>query len=359
MSAITVYIQGHGYEGNRLEKECYFDDNYDSVQLLSFCGFVGEPGLMTYCEVDGKKVPIDLITIKLLHTLYQENTLNQFEKSPIEMIKHITPIIQKKYRECDILFQGDTTRKGTLSQRPGGFNLTYPINNRGFVLTRPEDEDCLLCPEYGITVVDSTDSDDIDFMLSTPTRSKKEEDNQRKRINWSNSSTIEYWERKALTNGVPNYQKFHFDSEEEIDGYIRFIFHELKMGKTSLSSLIEIFKIMGFGRIYFIDPTCRSCIGKTCSFWEQNENAILESRKPRRRLKPLAKIAQPLQEIYEIPRTPQESPKKSPLSKSRKRTPTWLEECVEGVCSFWTNTKKGRGKRIYKRYTRKHKKQLK
>ncbi len=344
MASVTIYIQGHGAEHLvRIPDKSFFYDKYDSVSLLSFCGFIGEDGIMSFCRLEnGELIPIDILAINVLHDLYFENSKKRREKrSPMEMIEHIIPTLRRVYKKCGINLMDE------------GFKITYPYLERSFFFKRPEHEDCKscvkkgdpecikrscsICPEYGITVIDSTDEMDYYNVLASPPFTDPPLNENicefRKRVNWSNPDTLEYWRSKAIQYASKHLDDFNFTTLKEMEDRIEYIFSTIKEdGHVFLAELIELFKMMGFEKIHFVDPTCRNC-GVTVTDLERQEHTAKES-KPRRRRIP--KRTQPTHTLVS-----------EPIQRSVfvEKKSNWIEECVNGVCSFFTGTKKGRGKK--------------
>jgi hypothetical protein len=237
-----------------------------NLQLLSIPGLPGINGLMGSCPPDD--TPLDIKIVDYIQNIYYHN--NDIT------LPELSDPLRKLYKMCKRTF-------------PSGFKITYPRSERGFVFEPNPHENCVMCteddgprcllerqvgkrscPEYGLTVVMSTDPDDFNYTLIT--------NDERKHSNiHMNSSAKHHWLRKIN----PTYKNLFNDMITEK--------HIL------LSDLVDIFiKGLGFTHIDIIDPTCRACEG---SRFKKAAFAVLEQRQ-----KPISSISDIIP--YKRPRTP-------------------------------------------------------
>lgn len=257
LSTITLLIQGHG---NELSSSRISESN---VHLLSFSGVIGKSGMMSDCP---NGMPIDVIMLNYIAEAYEGITDPELQKEYYEKDSMLVNGLKEKYKECEIV-------------NDAGFTRTFPRNDRIFYF-RPnkhenhvkcikmgderciEERDCKkkLCPEYGLTVVSSSNPSDYRYTLAGKTRHEKTS-----KMNWHMTlSTASYWRNKV--ESIPSDTEFY-----------QSIFNSLDNKKIFLSNLVQLFKAMGYNQIFIIDPTCRDC---KVTNWEKIKNRIDESRPP-------------------------------------------------------------------------------
>lgn len=231
MSSVTIIIEGHGAEhlGERLEY-------IQNVNLLSFCGMPGELGIMKGFGEDS----ISIATISKLGSHYNEFLYGEGKDDPY--MNNQIGLFESSPKMLDTLFKSN----GLLF--PCGFKMTNPVSERTFYL-RPNpgenvrksgrcerDSKKMHCPEYGITIIASSEKEDKPFTLASL---KSPSPSHRRQMNLLLSpSTLEYWNQRS--------------------GLILKPILELNPHIT-LSQIINIFVAMGFDNIYIHDPTCRTC----------------------------------------------------------------------------------------------------
>jgi hypothetical protein len=281
--SVTLYIQGHG------EEDVQISQGIEGVRLLSFAGSAGVLGSMKKCT-NGEMV--DIVTLKFLQQMYKTDTTLETQEM---LFDDILPDSLKDIYEnfCNINFVG------------GGFKKTYPKTERTYFFAPNEHEDCRICkgqinditgkishrclpirdanskycPEYGITVVSSSFEEDHSFTLAS--------DNSSKDVNLHLSlSAKNYWKNKAKKNST-NQKSLEF-----IDKLFEKLFSREKKPKAYLTELIRLFHLMGFTRIFIIDPTCRTLARYNEPTGDYNASkavkslrrfalSVIESQKPR------------------------------------------------------------------------------
>jgi hypothetical protein len=244
-SSVTIFIQGHGEELLNTPFQ-----NVKRLSLLSFSGSPGELGNMKICD-SGES--IDIQTIKYLHFMYS-NLYSKYNSTVTQMdiYNKLPDDLRELYKNCNIQYEDE------------GFTVTYPISERIFTLTPNTHENCVkciesgskrciyernsrkqLCPEYGITVLASSDPYDDGFTLATIRLEEK-----RTKVNWNfNPTVMKHW-----------YGKSRYKDKGEIYNQL------LNDHEITLSNLFLYFSSMGFQNIYIIDPTCRYIPHETTSF---------------------------------------------------------------------------------------------
>jgi hypothetical protein len=216
-SYVVLFVQAHGEEDLSLE----FVEKTHRVQLLSFSGKPDTYGMMDICP-DGESLDIKALKIA---TQAMKRT-----KNPETSLKASIPNLQTAYEQSNIFF------------RNGGFRITNPVSERTFYFKPNRGEDPKLCPEYGLTVVQSSLPDDFDHTLESNWMSTEKTESKNIHMNRRNQS---YWRQKIRI-------------EKEI--YVRLFDRMISEKMVTLSDLINIFwKGMGFDLIYIFDPSCRHC----------------------------------------------------------------------------------------------------
>jgi len=321
MSSVTIFIQGHG------SQEAYPIKRDAGLQLLSFCGFAGEFGRMGECP-NGN--PVDIEVVNRIMDFYR------FDLEQAEMYPQIKSPLTKLYKDCGIEFRKD------------GFNYTYPKYERFFQLEPNDHENCRacirdfkgrclekrtrtkLCPEYGITVVKSSEDEDFEYTLV----SKTEQTRQQANLDITERCRT-YWKAKAIRNAPA------------LNREINRIFSKIYTDKSVLlTELLTIFRAMGFTNIYILDPTCRSS--------EENrgfKNAaigLLENMKPKNQ----SGWDVTLQQASEMDRTGLVS------QQSKTCSSGFFKQCFDGICECFKQKKIG-GTRKAKKINNKNKKSKK
>jgi hypothetical protein len=309
MEEVTLYISGHGAED--------FNINYTKipdVYLMSFIGVPGLPNKMYRCVL-AEDPPSRIAQLELIKNYYKEGIsegLNQYDfihsKELKEELRNLDDYyISKIYDYSDKLY-GLYDEKDNYKYK-NLYSTTTPISERYFALKPNENETYYtcrnankkeifiknrnnqICPEYGITVVASTNFEDNGYTLVTAedeinkknvktlkyldTTDENKEILIREKSNINlNKDTIEHWRKRAYNYSDNTFivNGKHITHNEIIDMIIYNIFYK-KI--TSLTDLIYLFKSMGFKKIYILDPTCRSS-QKTISSKEQKTRINLE-----------------------------------------------------------------------------------
>lgn len=330
--AVTLFIQGHGSE--KLTNSLKNDPN---IQLLSFVGMPGIVGEMVICENNNK--PIDINIIEFLNVIYnktyKEDGSLDFQ-SQLLLFNELPELLKRLYEDCDIEYKD-------------GFSKIWPRFERYFSFFPNPHENCRLCsvpndwnkeqnlgknclpgrclperninniccPEYGLSIVASSFSNDLPFTLASKNNNTRKEAN----INIS-LSTKEYWksrtpDQKSLVDQIYNKKYIY------------------------LSQLIILFKSMGFKYIYLLDPTCRSC---------KIDTHMAEEYKNLERISPNEEIftSQPTNIIF--------SSDEDPIPKTN-----YFEDCINGICGFGKKKKidGGKSRKVFKKGKKKTKKVFK
>jgi len=241
---ITIFIQGHGEED--YEK---YNPNFPlgNLELLSYSSIPGQVGFMVGPRICGDK-SLDEAAVNFLKEFYFEKRVQNQRSLITSCISHL----RKFYKNFGIEYPG------------GGFAFTQPLRERFYYLEANPHENCskcifeeyddgtltkrykrclktrdeskLLCPLYGITVMKSSNPEDMKFTLEG-------ESTHVANMNIT-MSTMEYWANKCVTQ---------YDRDNMIK----------KISSKKMISLTEIyyyFTKMGFTKIYIHDPTCRSIV---------------------------------------------------------------------------------------------------
>jgi len=316
MSSVTIFIQGHGLqEYDTISKD-------QDVNLLSFCGYPGDVGRMAICP-NGKSIDIEAIN-KIMACYKSPNTQD-------EIYKTLETPLEKLYRNCGIKF------------RKGGFNYTFPKYQRYFQLKPNPHENCRVCeeygqgrclnlrerdrycPEYGITVVKSSNDQDYSYTLV----SKNEDTRSRANLD-INEASRNYWHKKATNNAPALSEK------------LEQIFNDIYVEQyVSLTDLITYFRAMGFRTIYIIDPTCRSL--EESSKLKNAGVAVIERMNPTKQ----NAFSSLVQQAQQMDRTGAEL--KPQCGKG------WIQQCIEGICNCLKQKTDGGTKKANKRNFKKYK----
>ena len=249
---ITIFIQGHGDEDLNTE----FKDL--NVELLSISGRPGELGVMQL--TDG--VSLDVAILNSLQRYYSD--LNDIDQNILYDVS--AGIMKPIYNSFNISFTN------------GGFKYTIPKHERNFTLEAGVHENCSevcklnvnkrdpynianlkytkcvklrgydRCPYYGIVVVASSDPSDNEGRFTLQSKNSNDDINN---SNITISRTAQnHWRNKIydLTNN--KHMEFANSILEKI----------IVTKHVKLSELTNFFHILGFSKIYIIDPTCRNVI---------------------------------------------------------------------------------------------------
>ena len=307
-------------------------NNDKTVELLSFVGIPGELGTMKLCKKYNNK-SIDLVVIDFLHNQYKNyNALDNEDQN--NMLQFTAEQLPSIYKNCGIIYDK-------------GFSITWPRLEREFFFEPNDHENCRLCselpennittntlsikdirnnsnsvpnnclygrclperkksniccPEYGLSIISSSFSQDSAFTLSGV--------NDRVKSNLNISlSTKDYWKGRAA---IP--YKYLIDQ----------IYNEKYIHLTDLTLL---FKSMGFKNIYIYDPTCRECeIDKD----KAEEYRSLENTIPNKEERIISQ--QPTNIVF--------SSDENPLPKTN-----YFDDCINGICGYFNKTKVDGGRR--------------
>jgi hypothetical protein len=218
-STITLCIQGHGQEyiHKMLTQNVKFN-----VNVLTFGGKLGVETDFRMCY-DGS---IDTKVMNKLNLLYSSRRATKLSKTL--MFETLPEYFYRLYADQQLYYPS------------GAFQIIYPKIQKVFQLRPKCGEDERLCPEYGISVVSSSDPADNGFTLETIPH-KKGEGYRRANINM-NGAAFEHWYEKSKM-------------ETYVKDQVREIIFDEKV--VHLSDIILFFKSMGFKHINIIDPSCR------------------------------------------------------------------------------------------------------
>ena len=261
-NSITIFIQAHGSEV--FKSDITF--NQLTVNILSFPGKVGTSGIMKMCD----EKSIDITAINAVRAIYNSALPPQVSQTQVsqtqvsqtqvsqtqvsvptsyKILQTTAPILERLYTRCLIRFEK-------------GFQIYYPRYERIFYLEPNPGEKPHLCPEYGITVVSSSNAHDNDYTLLSD--SKKRYD-----LNWSNPNpqitTFDYWLSKC----------HDYILKDLIIKCIK------KCKQISLSLLLDFFKSIGFKTVNIIDPSCRDCVTNKLSKLTNCVRDIIQSKRPK------------------------------------------------------------------------------
>jgi hypothetical protein len=325
---VTIFIQGHGSEDYTMSLK-----QSTNLNLLSFCGQIGALGEM---KIENG-IQLDIAALNIIKNYYK-NHLNDTQDEKLQGISYELPILYKRF---GITFSN------------GGFKITQPVNQRTFFLTPNEHENCrictefssgiclesrtrnVLCPEYGITVVNSSDPQDISFTLDTI-----KEGSPTKNVNINMSlSNFTHWKNKIINLNKKQQFEQKIINEKEV----------------TLTELISFFQSMGFAKINIIDPTCRECcdIGKLKAI----VNTVIEQK----RIKEAKSLVDLMLPTTAIERGSQTSPATRGISPQvinrdtddgNDKNENCFMNCLKGVCQRFCSKKKTLGGRIKKKFTK-------
>ena len=239
-NAITILIQAHGEESH------YLGHNLD-VNLLSFCGYPGEYGSM---EIkDGKS--LDVEATKYISSLYKS------AQPQSELYSQVALPVRDIYADFGIKY------------KDAGFVYINPSHEREFSFEPREHENCEICvnninpktqtkykkcrqrsikycPNYGVTIVASSDPEDLPYTLQYEGNSVEDQIIKSTIAN-GNDITNAYWLDQILDSRAINKFQLKHDFNEII-----------KSKQTYLTKLVAIFKGLRFKNIYILDPSCRA-----------------------------------------------------------------------------------------------------
>lgn len=250
--SITLFVQGHGVQ-NSEPLEGLNDDA--SVRLLSFSGFATCLGQMKICD---DKKPVDIVAVETIQAAYAKRTRAAYPDQN-SVYKNVGPLLIEKYKSCGLTYPDK------------GFKQTWPRYERTFSMAINEGECTDFCPEYGISVVASSDPADAAYTLATQT--------DRDKSNMSyNANCAEWWKQKAILH----MQQSDY-TQASID-IVPFLHGRIFTNKTILlSELILYFKMMGFHHIFILDPSCRynneMAEKDIALIFEQESKYFVQSRK--------------------------------------------------------------------------------
>ena len=230
--SITLYIRAHGGENFNSSIQEYIKEN---VYLVSFAGNPGLAGWSTICP-DG--IPVDLKVLYQIGGFYHMKSFDPTKPTQKDILfdDELRDNLKSIYEYC--------LRNCSPSVNLPTFSRTNPQTDRNYTLEADKGQDPRISPEYGITVVASSNEDDKEYTfeskmgissgLSRPTRIAN--------IN-INHDAFEYWMSKSILEG-------------KYKDLIRTAILEDK--RVTLSDLIIFFKSMGFKNILIWDTSCRT-----------------------------------------------------------------------------------------------------
>lgn len=342
--SITIFIQGHGeLLMNDESLEIIPLKKAKKVTMLNIPGGVFIPGIsdmvpnkMTIPANVKKNIPeieievpqVDLKVIDYLHKSYKALDDNHkhdknfnVDKEGMELSKQNIHLI---YANSGIPYFHESVLE-SISRKPvEPVVKRTPVYDKIFLLHPTEHEDCLyekgcndgrcthkerefrVCPEYGITIVHSSVTEDNPYTLSGIEYGNRlyvnlNQDESRNRIGSRQYSTYEYWGRKldsglmkrmnildedirkisSLTSNenmiqdLDNLreQSLDYNSSQEhnyetmtgifdIDKSVADMswIETMYLPKVTLSEIIDMFiDGMGYDHLYIIDPTCNFC----------------------------------------------------------------------------------------------------
>jgi hypothetical protein len=324
-TAVTIFIQGHGAE---MPSQPFA--KVDGVSLLSFSGSPGELGEMRFCDNNG--LSIDINAIQYIHNKYKNSSssINQ-----TKIYSELPDGLRNLYEDCEIFYKNS------------GFITTYPHVQRIFYLKPNTHENCVKCvksgnnrciykrdpntkscPEYGITVVASTDPRDNGATLATI--------DDRTKVNWSFSPAVmDHWYNRT------EYNK---------NTYATKIYENLKSNKyIFLSELIYYFRYMGFGKIYILDPTCRYIDDdeNKISKFKKAAMTVIERNERKNKIPNLVPYTTPIKQMNRST-----EPEPDNTNCTTKEEGGFLQQCCSGICNIFNKPKIDGGK-THKRKKRK------
>ena len=320
--SVTLFISGHGME--------YFDNRYKENKNVYLMSFVGVPGLSNFmyrCPLN-EEAPNTIQQLEFVKKYYKDGlskgkTQKNFflnEKVSKELkqgLKNIDErllIKENKYsNENTELYGKESSYIHKNLYSPAFpinlYSTTIPITERLYQLNPNQYEnydECRdmygnttfikdrvnpYCPEYGITIVASTNPKDNGYTLVTAeddiyknnlknfkSLDTTDEDKEyiiREKSNINlNKSTIEHWRKRAYNYSPTmfNFNGKYITHDDYIDMLIFYIFNKKEI---TLTELIYLFESMGFKKIYILDPTCRYS-NKTKSSKETKKQIKLE-----------------------------------------------------------------------------------
>lgn len=333
MSEVTIFIQGHGSEDYTLSLKQSINLN-----LLSFCGQIGALGEMKL----ENGLQLDIAALNIIQKYYKDH-LNDTQDNKLQGISYVLPILYKRF---GITFPN------------GGFKITQPVRQRTFFLRPNEHENCrmctefgserclesrtrnVLCPEYGITVVDSSDTQDNGFTLDTI-----REGYLTKSVNMNMSpSNFQHWQKKITDpNKKQQFKQKIIDKKE-----------------VTLTELISFFQSMGFAKINIIDPTCRDCCDIDTTTPIGKFKAIVNTVIEQKRIEEAKSLVDLMLPTTARERGSQTSPVIRGISPQIMHRDTdddnknenCFINCLKGVCQKFCSKKKTLGGRIKKKLTK-------
>jgi hypothetical protein len=342
--SITLFIQGHGEtltnEDGSLESMPF--NKAKHVTMFNIPGGVSvlgianiNPSSMTITSKRGKNIPdielktpqVDLKLVDYIHKSYHALQTNRKNDKSIDVDKEGMKLNETNipliYANDNIPYFGDDT-ESISRKHTSPFTITTPLYNKIYILHPSDHEDCedeaecsqgncihkrrefRVCPEYGVTIVNSSVPEDIPYTLSGLEIGKRlyanlNQKESRKKVGERRFSIHEYWTRKlnstltrksnivdedirkitSLTSNenikrnLSDVKENILDSqslqEQSYDSMTRtydidkpvsqMSWREtMYLPKVTLSDIIDIFVDgMGYDEVYIIDPTCNFC----------------------------------------------------------------------------------------------------
>lgn len=258
-NTITILIQAHGEE---LARHLPYDEH---VQLLSFCGYPGEYGNM---EIKNGK-SLDVEATKYISNLYKPKSTSARNKKSVrknpqtqsELYSQVALPVRDLYSDFGIKYKDD------------GFVYTNPSNEREFSFEPTDHENCEICintinpktktnyktcrqrsikycPNYGVAVVSSSDPADLPYTLQyTGTDPNISVEDQIINSTIANGNDI------ANTHWLNKLEALKSSEKAKLIYLFNFM---IRNKGIHLTSIISIFKGLGFTKIYILDPSCRA-----------------------------------------------------------------------------------------------------
>lgn len=172
-SYVVLFIQAHGNEN--LEHELVGSEN---VRLLSFSGEPNTSGMMSICP-DGESLNMKALRIATASL--------KRSKEPEKSMKASIQTLEQAYADSSIHFED-------------GFRITVPISERTFYFYPNTDEDPKLCPEYGLSVIQSSNPVDHDHTLESNWCTQDTSGKKNMHMNRRTAKLLVFQNRKTTRN---------------------------------------------------------------------------------------------------------------------------------------------------------------
>jgi len=238
---ISIFIVAHGAEF--LKKPI----NLQEVDMLSFSGIVGILGACIQVPIfypDGSQIfnddgtpytePDEVVLLQKIQAYSEEHQDESPSKQMRELNKKIIPDVFKEFDSVAACITVPT------KAYKNSFRIINPKLERYFQLYANHDENFARAA-YGITIVSSTDPADDGFTLETT------EGIYAANLNLGDERLLEHFRLKAA------------DLDLESISRMCSLLHSITVSSAiTLSELVELFRIFGYGKISIYDPSCRS-----------------------------------------------------------------------------------------------------